>query len=43
MNQITETCLRYLDGDLNEEEAKAFDELIAAPPKLPESWHAIDR
>ena len=29
MNPLTESCLRYLDGDLSEQEAKAFDRLIA--------------
>ena len=29
MNPLTESCLRYLDGDLSQQEAKAFDRLIA--------------
>lgn len=32
MNPLTDICLRYLDGDLTEAEAKDFDRLIAESP-----------
>ena len=32
MNPLTDSCLRYLDGDLSESEARDFDRLVAESP-----------
>lgn len=33
MNDLTDLCLRYMDGDLSEQEAQAFSKLIAESPE----------